>query len=188
MDGDPKVETLWNPLPGFENYAGPGAVLPHLAHTSQFFKDLKRGTLPKVCWLIPSKQVSEHPPASIKAGMHYVTRLVNSVMKSPYWASCAIIIFWDDYGGFYDHVAPTQADEYGYGFRVPAMVISPYSRSGVVVHTKYDLTSPLSLLEQTFKLAPLTNRDGSSNSMLDCFDFSQAPLPPAIIPVPAAER
>ena len=109
-------------------------------------------------------------------------------MKSPYWASCAIVIFWDDYGGFYDHVVPTQVDEYGYGFRVPAMVISPHSRSGVVVHTKYDSTSPLSLLEQKFNLSPLTNRDGSSNSMLDCFDFSQTPLPPVIIPVPAVER
>jgi phospholipase C len=185
VDHDPNVETLWNPLPGFENYAGANAVLPHLARTAQFFKDIKGGTLPQVCWLIPSPKESEHPPADIKIGMNYVTRLVNSIMKSSYWASCAIVIFWDDYGGFYDHVAPAQVDQYGYGFRVPALVISPYSRGGVVVHTKYDLTSPLSLLEQKFNLSPLTNRDGSSNSMLDCFNFSQTPLPPVVIPVPA---
>jgi phospholipase C len=188
VGGDPAVESLWNPFPGFENYAGPSAVRPHLAKTAQFFKDLKRGTLPQVCWLIPNSQDSEHPPANIKTGMRYVTGLVNAVMKSAYWNSCAIVIFWDDYGGFYDHVAPTQVDQYGDGFRVPALVISPYSLSGVVVHTLYDLTSPLALLEQKFSLPPLTNRDGSSNSMLDCFNFSQKPLPAVIIPTPATEQ
>jgi phospholipase C len=187
VGSDPAVESLWNPFPGFENYAGPSAVLPHLKRTAEFFKDIKRGILPQVCWLIPNSQESEHPPADIKTGMRYVTRLVNAVMKSAYWNTCAIVILWDDYGGFYDHVAPTQVDQYGFGFRVPALVISPYSLSGVVVHTKYDLTSPLSLVEQKFGLPPLTHRDGSSNSMLDCFNFSQTPLPPLIIPVPASE-
>ena len=184
VDGNPQAETLWNPLPGFENYAGSHAVLRHLAKTSQFFKDIKGGSLPEVCWLIPDQTESEHPPKNIQTGMWYVTNLVNAVMQSSYWDSCAIIIFWDDYGGFYDHVPPSQIDQYGYGFRVPALVLSPYAQSGVVVHTKYDLTSPLSLLEQKFKLAALTNRDGLSNSMLDCFNFSQTPLPPVVIPTP----
>jgi phospholipase C len=114
--------------------------------------------------------------------MWYVTGLVNAVMQSSYWNKCAIIITWDDPGGFYDHVPPVQVDKFGFGFRVPALVISPWSRSGVVVHTQYDSTSPLALLETKYGLPALTERDGSSNSMLDCFDFSQTPLPPHIIP------
>jgi hypothetical protein len=96
----PRFESLWNPFPGFENYGGLGAVRPHLAKTSQFFKDIKQGTLPQVCWLIPTPAESEHPPNSVKTGMRYVTGLVNAVMKSSYWDSCAIVISWDDYGAF----------------------------------------------------------------------------------------
>jgi len=104
-------------------------------------------------------------------------------MQSNYWPNCAIIIVWDDFGGFYDHVAPQkQADQLGYGFRVPALVISPYSNVGVV-HTTYDLTSLLKLVETAFGLSslPPPARDGSSNTMLECFNFSQTPLPPVII-------
>jgi phospholipase C len=113
--------------------------------------------------------------------MHYVTGLVNAVMESRYWQNCAIIITWDDYGGFYDHVPPTQTDEYGFGFRVPCLVISPYSLSNTVVHTQYDLTSILKVIETKFLLSSLTGRDGAASNMLDCFDFSQKPLPTDII-------
>ena len=184
VDGDPTLETKWNPMPGFENYAGSNAVLSHLARQSQFFLDLQGGTLPQVCWVIPDGDESEHPPANVQTGMWYVTNLINAVMQSQYWNSCAIILLWDDPGGFYDHVPPSKIDKYGYGFRVPALVISPYSVSGVVVHTTYDHTSTLRLLEATFGLPPLTDRDGDANNMLDCFNFSQTPLPPLVIPTP----
>ena len=177
----PAQESIWNPLAGFKKYAKGTDLMSHLVKTSQFLRDIRNSTLPQVCWVTPSKAESEHPPANIQTGMWYVTTLVNAVMESPYWANTAIIILWDDYGGFYDHVTPIQADQYGFGFRVPAIVISPYSRSGVVVHTTYDLTSPLKLLETKFHLSSLTGRDGSSNTMLECFDFSQAPLSTDII-------
>jgi phospholipase C len=90
--------------------------------------------------------------------MAYVTTLVNAVMQGPYWAKCAIIITWDDYGGFYDHVPPVQIDGYGFGFRVPTIVISPYSKVGVN-HTQYDFTSLLKLVETKFGLSSLTTRD-----------------------------
>ncbi|MFZ0505816.1 MAG: alkaline phosphatase family protein, partial [Chthoniobacterales bacterium] len=185
VDGDPTLETKWNPFPGFVNYAGGTSVLSHLAMTTQFFQDLQGGTLPQACWLIPSLEESEHPPSNVQTGMWYVTNLINAVMQSQYWNSCAIILLWDDSGGFFDHVPPTQVDKYGYGFRVPALVISPYSVSGVVVHTTYDLTSPLKLVEATFGLRSLTQRDREANDMLDCFNFSQTPLPPVVIPTPA---
>ena len=181
-NNNPTIETQWNPLPGFREHLGKGYDLnSHLAITDDFIKDVQSGALPQVCWITPHPDLSEHSPNNVQDGMWYVTGLINAVMKSPYWNSCAIIVTWDDSGGLYDHVPPPQVDTLGFGFRVPALVISPWSRSGVVVHTLYDLTSPLALLETKYGLPALTKRDGSSNSMLDCFDFSQTPLSPLII-------
>ena len=182
--GDPHLEGSWNPIPGFRRYTKSTSSIevdPHLATLADFHKNVEEQTLPQVCWITPPKYKSEHPPFEVREGMWYVTDLVNAVMRSPYWNNCAIIIMWDESGGFYDHVTPPQVDNLGFGFRVPAIVISPWSRSGVVVHTQYDQTSPLALLETKFGLPALTPRDGSSNSMLDCFDFAQTPLPPHII-------
>jgi len=179
--GNPYSISAWRPLPGFRRYAKDPTLEQHLVLTSQFYRDLKQHTLPQVSWLIPAGADSEHPPENVQRGMHYVTDLINAVMQSSYWNTCAIIVMWDDYGGFYDHVPPVQTDEYGFGFRVPAIVISPYSVSGAVIHTQYDLTSPLKLVETKFGLSSLTQRDGSSNTMLECFNFSQPPLPPDVI-------
>jgi phospholipase C len=172
---------VWNPLPAFPAVGGNPLLLSHIVETTEFYKDLQNGTLPQVCWLVPHGVQSEHPPQDIRKGMTHVTNLVNAVMKSAYWNTCAIIIIWDDSGGFYDHVAPPNVDQFGYGFRVPAIVISPYSRKGTVVHTNYDMTSPLKLIETAFGLGSLTGRDASANNMLDCFDFGQAPLPTDVI-------
>jgi phospholipase C len=90
-------------------------------------------------------------------------------------------VTWDDFGGFYDHVPPPDVDKYGYGPRVPAIVISPYSRAGKICHTTFDFTSPLKLIETKFGLQSLTARDGKSNDMLDCFNFKQKPLKPVVI-------
>jgi phospholipase C len=179
----PTTEGIWNPLPGFSAYAANEgySVAAHLDNTSGFFNDITNNTLPAVCWITPSVANSEHPPHDITVGMHYVTGLINAIMSSSYWNQCAIILTWDDYGGFYDHVPPPNVDTYGFGFRVPAIVISPYSQSGVIVHTTYDFTSLLKLVETAFGLGTLTGRDASSNNMLDCFNFSQSPLPPIIL-------
>jgi phospholipase C len=179
----PKEESLWNPLPGFKKYAAKSGLTvdDHLGKTSDFINDVKNGLLPQVCWVTPSTAESEHPPQDITVGMWYVTDLINAIMQSSYWKNCAIILTWDDSGGFYDHVAPPQVDEFGFGFRVPAIVISPWSKSGKVIHTQYDLTSTLKLVEAKFGLGSLMGRDASANSMLDCFDFTQAPLPTHII-------
>ena len=178
---DPLVSSIWKPLPSFTQFNNNPTLDAHLVYTTQFYAALQNGTLPQVCWLVPSRDHSEHPPRDVTRGMQYVTGLVNAVMQSSYWNSCVIIIVWDDSGGFYDHVPPPQPDLYGYGPRVPAIVISPYCISGVVNRTQFDLTSPLKLIEKVLGLPPLTSRDLNSNDMLDCFNFSQAPLPPDII-------
>jgi phospholipase C len=178
---NPSAVSIWNPLAAFAKFFNNPDLISHLVPTQQFYNDISAGTLPQVSWIVPGYEKSEHPSTNVRTGMWYVTDLINAVMQSPYWNKCAIIVVWDDYGGFYDHVPPQQPDMYGFGPRVPAIVISPYSKSGVVNHTQFDITSPLKLIETKFGLAALTPRDAASSDMLDCFDFSQQPLPPDVI-------
>jgi phospholipase C len=178
---NPHKHSLWNPLPGFRAFRDNPKLMDHLVSLNEFKTDLSTGGLPQVCWIVPTAIDSEHPPADSARGMWHVTDLVNAVMKSPYWKNTVIIVTWDDFGGFYDHVPPPDVDKYGYGPRVPAIVISPYSRAGKICHTTFDFTSPLKLIETKFGLQSLTARDGKSNDMLDCFNFKQKPLKPVVI-------
>ena len=109
--------------------------------------------------------------------MDYVSYLVNQVMNSQFWQSTAIIVTWDDYGGFYDHVKPPYIDQYGEGFRVPTLVISPWAKAGFIDHTQYEFSSMLRLAEDNFQLATLGHRDSLVNDMMGSFNFNQAPLP-----------
>jgi phospholipase C len=178
---DPQEHSLWNPLPGFRQFQQSPELMSHLVGMNQFYQDAKSGHLPQVCWIVPNRADSEHPPNDSARGMWHVTALVNAIMQSDAWSRTVIIITWDDYGGFYDHVAPPAVDQYGYGPRVPALVISPYARPGFCCHTTFDFTSPLKLIEERFNLKPLTSRDGQANDMLDCFNFQQNPVAPDVI-------
>lgn len=181
---DPKGFTLWNPLPGFKAIRENPAEMDRMVSQDQYFRDLKTGSLPQVSWIIPDFQDSEHPPEPLNQGMWYVTRAVNALMQSPYWKNTAIFLSWDDYGGFYDHALPPEVDAYGYGPRVPMIVISPYVKQGYVSHYTYDFTSVLKFIEQRWNLKHLTPRDDRANNMADCFDFSQMPASALVIPVP----
>jgi phospholipase C len=148
----------------------------------QFVSDAQSGKLPAVSWLIADAVESEHPPASGCVGENWTVQQINAIMQGPSWGSTAIFITWDDFGGFYDHVPPPTVDRFGLGPRVPLLIISPYAREGVVSHTVYEFSSVLQLIEMRFSLAALTNRDAQANSLLDAFDFTQAPAPPLILP------
>jgi phospholipase C len=132
--------------------------------------------------VLVNSDTSEHPPARLDCGMDYVASLVNDIMQSQYWSSSAIIITWDDYGGFYDHVAPPQVDAYGEGFRVPTLVISPFAKHHYIDHTLYEFGSLLSLAETIFAVPSLTTRDADANNMMNSFDFEQSPQPPLVEP------
>ncbi|MGZ4777446.1 MAG: phospholipase C, partial [Oryzihumus sp.] len=129
----PYTPGIWNPLPNFTTVRQ-DHQLGNIGPTSRFLTQARTGHLPAVSWVIPSGQVSEHAPARVSAGQSYVTNLINTVMKGPDWKSTAILVGWDDWGGFYDHVQPPTVDQNGYGFRVPGLVISPYARKGYVDH------------------------------------------------------
>jgi phospholipase C len=177
---DPQAFHLWNPLAGFKSFMSSQELRSHLVSSDQYFRDLRDGTLPAVAWIVPNFDESEHPPADIQVGMWYVTDLVNALMKSPYW-NTALVITWDDYGGFYDHVAPPQVDQYGLGPRVPALIVSPYAHAGFVDHTPYEFCSVLHFIEDQFKLPPLTARDHQANDLGMTLDPAQRPLAPFLI-------
>ena len=106
--------------------------------------------MPAVSWVIPSGEVSEHPPSPVSYGQSYVTSLVNAVMSGPDWNSTAIFLAWDDWGGFYDHVTPPTVDQNGYGLRVPGIVISPYARTGYIDHQTLSFDAYDKFIEDVF--------------------------------------
>ena len=103
-------------------------------------------------------------------------------MRSPEWSSTAFVLTYDSWGGWYDHVRPPTVDRYGYGFRVPALLVSPYARHGAIDHTTLDFTSILRFIEDNWHLAPLAQRDASANSIASAFDFSAPPRAAEIVP------
>ena len=178
---DPDKYTLWNPLPAFPAVQNDPAQRSRLQGTSQFYLDATDGNLPQVSWVIPSSPVSEHPPAGIKEGMAYVTGLVNAIMQGPDWNTTAIFISWDDWGGFYDHVTTPKVDQYGFGIRVPGLIISPYAKENYIDHNTYSFESWLKIVEERFDVNPMTARDTNASDMLSAFDFTQKPRLPMIL-------
>lgn len=181
---DPKEYSIWNPLPGFKAVRDNPRSMSHLVDLKEFYRDLQNNSLPEVSWIVPMLRDSEHPPQPLAQGMWYVTSLVNAVMESPSWNDSVIFLTWDDYGGFWDHVSPPTVDAFGYGPRVPAIVISPYAKANYISHFTYDFTSILKLIEERWGLGHLTARDDRASDMSDVFDFDRKPLPPLVIPVP----
>jgi phospholipase C len=157
----------------------------HVVDYTQFAADAAAGNLPPVSWLVEPEPVSDHPPFSICDGENWTVKQINAVMSNAdEWAHTAIILTWDDWGGFYDHVPPPVGPnkEIEYGFRVPAIVISPYSRPHAVDHTMYTFSSLLHFAENTFNLPPLGEEDAKANGLAGSFDFTRKPLKPLILP------
>jgi phospholipase C len=152
-----------------------GPMWKHVVPPDRFVTDVAEGHLPQVSWLIPPRQLSEHPGFSVCAGENWTAQQINAVMRSPYWRDTAVILAWDDFGGFYDHVSPPRYDALGPGPRVPALVISPWAKRGFVDHTAYELSSVLRMIEDMYGLAPLTQRDGRTDPLSGAFDFSSPP-------------
>jgi phospholipase C len=147
------------------------------------FKDIKNGHLASMSWVIPDDANSDHSGIAPRdTGPSWVAQVVNAIGNSKYWNSTAIIIVWDDWGGWYDHLAPPQLDYAGLGFRVPMIVVSPYAIPNNVSHTQYEFGSIVKFVEQVWDLGSLGTTDQRANSMTDMFDFNQSPLPFKKIP------
>jgi phospholipase C len=191
-----RTRGIWNILPYFDTVKQDGE-LKNVMDLRQFYAAAKNGTLPNVVWIAPAHEYSEHPPALVSQGQAYVTGLINSIMQSPDWNSTAIFLSWDDWGGFYDHVAPPQVDGNGYGIRVPGVVISPYARKGFIDHQTLSHDAYVKFIEDDFlggeRIDPRT--DGRPDPRPDVredekilgdlrkdFDFSQTPRAPEVLP------
>ncbi|HEY1959450.1 MAG TPA: alkaline phosphatase family protein [Polyangiaceae bacterium] len=185
------------------DYGGPIAMMTksvvadpnyitHFAAQKQLVTDLGNGKLANLTIAhLSSGDTSEHPPSYPCAGENFTVQIVNAAMQSPHWKEMAIVITWDDWGGFYDHVAPTvhkckNGKIYRSGFRLPAIVISPYAKKGYVLKTPTEQASVPRLVEELWGMPFMTARsslarDGVAGSLMDAFDFAQAPRDPLIL-------
>jgi phospholipase C len=148
---------------------------------TRFASDVSHGKLAQVTRITTDQNSSDHPPASICAGQNWTASAINAIMRSKFWSSTAIVLTWDDFGGFYDHVPPPVTSNTLLGPRVPAIVISPYARSHFVSHAVYDYGSVLKFIEDRFGLGHLSSVDAKANTLVGMFDFRQKPLPPAVM-------
>jgi phospholipase C len=139
--------------------------------------DIKQNRLAQVSYIVPNFRESDHAAASDGSGPEWVATIANALGASRYWSDTVLIVTWDDWGGWYDHVKPPHRDKMGMGFRVPLIVASPYAKRGYVSHTTYEFGSILRFVEDTFGLDSLGGTDVTSNTIADTLDLSAAPRP-----------
>jgi len=161
--------------------ANPNVVLE--GSGTQITTDIGNGQLASVTWVIPTGQNSDHAGNVPSDGPSWVTSIVNAIGQSAFWSDTTIIVAWDDWGGWYDHVPPPirSGNSYEYGFRVPLLVISPYAKPAYVSHAPEDFGSILRFIEINFGnlgfIGPGNYADSYAlGDLSDCFNFGQTPL------------
>lgn len=175
--------SLWN---------GPDAI-SHVRESSQYFTDVTwppsqvltdvaNGNLANVVWVTPTAEASDHANITDGSGPDWVASVVNAIGNSQYWQNTVIVLTWDDWGGWYDHVQPPVYNSYELGFRVPLVVISAYTKKGYVSHAQHEFGSILKFTEETFGLGSLGTTDARSDDLSDFFDFNRKPRPFQTIP------
>jgi acid phosphatase len=174
--GAPNFVTHHQPFNYFARFA-PGTPdrERHLKDYTDLVAGIERGDLPAVAFYKPQGTLNQHPGsyADILTGDRHVADLVAKIRASPLWASTAIIVTYDENGGFWDHVAPPKGDRWGPGSRIPAIVISPFAKRGYIDHTVYDTTSILKLITKRFGLEPLPGVRVGAGDMTAAFDLAR---------------
>jgi phospholipase C len=172
---------MWEPFEAMKYVRyGPDWNTDVIAPQTQVLSDAADGNLAAVNWVTPSQLDSDHPHWRSDQGPSWVASVVNAVGESSYWPNTAIIVLWDDWGGWYDNASPPQLDYRGLGFRVPCLIISPYAKQGYVSHVQYEYGSILRFIEEVYGLGnigPVSAgyTDGRATSLDDAFDFNQTP-------------
>ncbi|HXU61455.1 MAG TPA: acid phosphatase [Polyangia bacterium] len=162
------------PFAYFDGYGEGQPGRAHLKDESDFMAAAQNGTLPPVSFVKPDGVDNEHPNyTNVIGGEVHARALIDAVRRGPAWPDTAIVVTYDENGGFWDHVAPPSGDRWGPGTRVPTMVISPLARKNFVDPTPYDASSILALIEHRFGLAPLGTRDAAAADLTAAFDFTQ---------------
>ena len=160
------------PLAYFRQFAaGTAARAGHLKDAAELMAAIDGGGLPAVAFYKPIGELNLHSGyAEVQAGDRHVDDLIERLKRSPQWPTTAVIITWDESGGFWDHVAPPAGDRWGPGSRIPTLVVSPLARKGFIDPTLYDTTSILATLEHRFGLAPLGSRDAAAHDLAPAFE------------------
>jgi phospholipase C len=170
---------IWSAYSAIDRYRNNADLwAQHIRPVDDVVRDIQADRLPPVTWITPRFQLSQHPEYNFCWGQNWTIQVMNALMRSGQWKNTLVVMTWDDYGGFYDHVPPVRLDSNGLGIRVPAMIISPYARSGTVDHTMYEFSSVLRFIEDNWGLTQLTRRDRIADGLGGALDFSQTPLPP----------
>ena len=171
---------IWSTYSAIRHIRESDQWMKHVHPVDDFVGDVAKGKLAPVTWVTPRFPDSDHPEFqnSLCRGENWTTAAVNAIMNSPMWKDTAIFITWDDWGGFYDHVPPTQVDAFGFGIRVPLLVISPYAKQGWIDHQRGEFSSMLRFVEDNWGLSKLTDRDRMASNLSYDFDFDQTPQPP----------
>jgi phospholipase C len=194
----PSAGSIWTAPNAIKHLCGPNATPPNatactgsdwvnnvVLDDTRILTDIVNGNLAQVSWVIPNGINSDHAGSTATTGgPSWVASIVNAIGNSSYWANTAIIVTWDDWGGWYDHVPPPKVisdgtswgSGYVYGFRVPLIVISPYAKAGYISHVNHDFGSILNLIEKTYGLASLGYADAYADDLSDCFDLNQNPI------------
>ncbi len=157
------------------------------ARPEDFLNDVQNNTLPNFSWLVAPDAFDEHPPNSICTGENWTVKFLNALMKSPAWSSSVVFITWDEYGGFYDHVAPPNVDQLGLGFRVPLLIISPFAyanndpQNPHLGHDLLEFSSVLKFAEEVFNLPSMGRRDALAGDPMTEIDTSMVHNPPLVL-------
>lgn len=173
-------QTTRVPLLNFARFLDDPALSGKIADLTQYYTDLRDGTLPAVAYVVTSGS-NENPPGRVRTGQALVREMIAGLTKSRYWSSSAFMWSYDSWGGWYDHVPPPKVDSQGLGFRVPALLVSAYSRRGHIDHTQLEHTAVLKFIEDNWRVAPLGERDARSAGITGAFDFTSPPRPPELL-------
>jgi phospholipase C len=184
--GSTYAQVNWVPLLGFARFVDNPDLSSHIVDLDDYFTDLQANQLPAVSYVVTIGS-SGHPPNSLTTSERMLRRMTNALMLSPAWDTSVLQWAYDDWGGWYDHVPPPQVDEFGYGFRTAAQLISPYARRGYIDSETHDFTSILRFIEDNWSLPSLSTRDANAISIATALDFSQAPRAASIIPMDREE-
>jgi len=164
----------------FKNWATGGPNNELNQPMQQFFTDCTNNTLAQVSFITEAPPYDEHPVANVQTGMQLIESIVQAVQQSAAWSSTAILITYDEAGGFFDHIAPQQLDAYGPGLRVPMIIVSPYAKPGYVDTTFSDHSSVLKFIETVFGLPTLAsiNHEFDTSTPTANNQANGAPFPP----------
>lgn len=174
-NGAPYFVAHHQPFNYFARFA-PGTAdrSAHIKDYTELAAGIDRGELPQVAFYKPQGSLNEHAGyTDVLSGDIHIAELIARIKASPLWASTAIIVTYDENGGFWDHVRPLAGDRWGPGPRIPALVISPYARRHYIDHTQYDTTSILKFITRRFALEPLPGVRPQMGDLTAAFDFSQ---------------